>query len=240
MKTFIKVIAGLVLLFFAAVFAIVGYYFFDYWKYSFEWNQKITVAVETPVGLVSGSAVQHIEWVGGARHSRGEGGNASGKTQGEAVVLDLGANKYLFALLQGDGKSRMGDASTIAQFALCKSSEMSPGAVCFSKLNDARAGTSAQVQPGNMPMLVTFADINDPKTVKLVDTENLAATFGEGFALKSISVEITDEQVSAGAVERGLGWEKTLVGSIGKETNLPYGHILNQINDGSFAIGKTK
>jgi hypothetical protein len=42
------------------------------------------------------------------------------------------------------------------------------------------------------PVFVTFNDINDPKTIQLVDPENLSASFGNGFALKSIQLEIVE------------------------------------------------
>jgi hypothetical protein len=206
MKTFSKIIGWLLLIPIVGVVLLVASYFVLMWSISYEWNQKVTVMVETPEGIKSGSSVQHIEWIGGTSWGRPNGGNASSKTQGEAVVVDLGNGRVLFALLKGDGTSHMGQAATIAQFALCKSGEMSPGAVCFSKMHNAGSGLSADLKPGNLPMLVTFDDMNDPKTVKLVAPKNLAATFGEGFALKSISVAITDEKVAQGTVGNVLGW----------------------------------
>jgi hypothetical protein len=52
------------------------------------------------------------------------------------------------------------------------------------------------------PLLVTFTDIADPKTVTKVDPDNLAATFGPGVALKRITLEITDEKVTEGRTAR--------------------------------------
>jgi hypothetical protein len=54
-------------------------------------------------------------------------------------------------------------------------------------------------------MLVTFADESDPTSVALVDPDDLAATFGEGTALRRITIELTDEPVTTGIKER-LGW----------------------------------
>ncbi len=56
------------------------------------------------------------------------------------------------------------------------------------------------------PFLVTFADVNDPTSVKQVDPHDQAASFGEGYSLKSITLEITDEPVTRGRVEKVLGW----------------------------------
>jgi len=63
------------------------------------------------------------------------------------------------------------------------------------------------VVPSNMyPLLVTFTDIADPKSVKQVNPADLAATFGAGFSLKSITLEVTDDKVTEGVVEKVLGW----------------------------------
>ena len=64
--------------------------------------------------------------------------------------------------------------------------------------------------PDTYPLLVTFTDIADPKTVKRVDPDDLAATFGPGYRLASVTLEITDEAVTEGRVQSVLGWLDTL------------------------------
>lgn len=54
--------------------------------------------------------------------------------------------------------------------------------------------------------MVTFGDLKDPKSVQEVDPENLPATFGPGYKIKSYTVEITDEPVTEGRVENLLPW----------------------------------
>ena len=56
------------------------------------------------------------------------------------------------------------------------------------------------------PMLVTFADINDPTTVRRVDPDNLAASFGPGVSLKRITFGITGEDVTDGRIRELLPW----------------------------------
>jgi hypothetical protein len=43
-----------------------------------------------------------------------------------------------------------------------------------------------------MTRLVTFADTNDPKSVMLVDPNNLSATLGPGVSWRSMTLEATD------------------------------------------------
>ena len=55
------------------------------------------------------------------------------------------------------------------------------------------------------PTLVTFANLADPASVKRVDPDKLAATFGEGFNLKCIAVQMTDDPLTTG-IERRFSW----------------------------------
>jgi hypothetical protein len=52
---------------------------------------------------------------------------------------------------------------------------------------------------------VTFADINDPKSVIEVDPNDLQATLGPGITWNEITLESTDEPVSKG-IELKLTW----------------------------------
>ena len=64
-----------------------------------------------------------------------------------------------------------------------------------------------RVVPRNKyPDFMTFDDVSDPTSVKRVDPDNLAATFGPGTNLKRITLTITDEAVTDGPVEKILRW----------------------------------
>ena len=71
------------------------------------WNQRMTVAVETPDGPVSGSTVYQV----GARVFPGgpaiTGSVAQYGYRGEAAVIDLGAGRYIFALAQPFGEGNL-------------------------------------------------------------------------------------------------------------------------------------
>ena len=56
-----------------------------------------------------------------------------------------------------------------------------------------------------MPDLVTFDDVNDPKSVIVVDPNNLQATLGPNVTWNEITLESTDEPVSNG-IEQKLPW----------------------------------
>jgi hypothetical protein len=74
----------------------------------------------------------------------------------------------------------------------------------FAILSKSRFKTD--IPRSHYPLLVAFMDINDPNSVREVDPDNLAATFGPGVSLKRITLEITDEPVTEGKIESVLGW----------------------------------
>lgn len=54
-------------------------------------------------------------------------------------------------------------------------------------------------------MLVTFTNPADPKSVTRVDPNQLTASFGPGYALEAITVEVTKDKVTRG-IEGKLAW----------------------------------
>lgn len=61
------------------------------------------------------------------------------------------------------------------------------------------------IAPNDLPDLVTFADINDPKSVIEVDPNDLQATLGPSITWNEIMLESTDEAVTKG-IEQKLTW----------------------------------
>src|SRR3546814_12102512 len=61
---------------------------------------RMTVEVETPTGVRSGSSVIETTITKGPRTGQGSGLTATMK--GEAIAVDLGSGQTLFALLNGD------------------------------------------------------------------------------------------------------------------------------------------
>ena len=55
------------------------------------------------------------------------------------------------------------------------------------------------------PKLIRFRNINDPKTLEIVDPENIAELFGNGVNLRKIVIEITNDSVTTG-IDKILPW----------------------------------
>jgi hypothetical protein len=208
----------------------------------YSWRQNITVTVETPAGEVSASSVSQVSW---SKHwIRTDGMGWDFNLSGEAVVVEVMPGRYLFALLLGAaGPEYMG--SVAAASIAGRESRVIDGAL-FDEVRDNRdraAGVIA-VPEYQYPMLVTFDDITDPMSVKLVDPADLAASFGPGVRLKSVMLEVTDEEVTEGMVEEKLDWLARIWPSKldGKryETIQADNRLANSLEVGAFTTEVTK
>ena len=169
---------------------------------TYSWKQKLTVSVETPEGPASGSSVTAVEWWDNFFRGGWGGADKHYSLTGEAVVVDLGKGRYLFAPLK-PSPSAGGEsiADLAAQVATGKRGRQWSKAA-FRAVRD--LPRPATVPAELYPLLVTFDDIADPTTVRQVDPSDLGSVFGPGYALKAITLEITDEKVTWGEVERAL------------------------------------
>lgn len=163
---------------------------------------KMTVEVETPEGLRTGSSVMQVTgWLPTATLPESHGFEL--KLKGEAVAVDLPGGKTLFALL----KTRDTIEGT-ALWVFHPEARGHPDRMMAAVRDLGRAssnGRRAALAPDKYPMLVTFADARDPKSVMLIDPNDLAARFSAGTRLRRITVQITDDPVTKGVVKR-LGW----------------------------------
>jgi hypothetical protein len=169
------------------------------------WRQKMIVAVETPEGVKSGASVIEVNVQIGQNpmFKNTEGSAVRWDITGEAVTVDLGGGKYLFALLTAP--NYFGQPGRNAGYVFSDTAKKMV-AQWVDEIADLPKGEAKALTADSYPLLVTFADINDPKSVAKLDPANLAAAFGPGHALKAITLEITKEKVSDGGVEQVLGW----------------------------------
>ncbi len=163
------------------------------------WHQKMTVEVAVGDQLYTGSSVVEMTVTGHPEIPLVHGVRNLELEEGEAVVVELPSHQYLFALLTYNAFLARDVFKDLIVEAVHAPGERWAGAL--SRLREARV-----IDPKHYPLLVTFMDITDPTTVQQVYPDNLAATFGAGVSLKRITLEITDEPVTEGKIERVLGW----------------------------------
>lgn len=163
-------------------------------KYRF----RMTVEVDTPQGLRSGSSVYEVEAVASRELITGGMGSYT-RFRGEAVAVDLPGGKTLFALLRMANGTSADD-----HLGLMSMRAMDPALVYAHKDQSARriaAGddirSPVEVAPEDYPLMVMFRDINDPRSVERVDPEAIG--------VKRIVLETTSDEVTTG-IEKRLGW----------------------------------
>jgi hypothetical protein len=170
---------------------------------TYEWRQKLTVDVETPEGLKSGSAVQNVVLKLGSK-TPPNGGRGRARVQGEAVVVDLGKHGFLFVLLKG--ATFQGDADVLAPFTFNSLTKSPHTEIAAEKVNAQPLGVAKHLVKETYPLFVTFKDINDPASVVLVNPDDMEATFSPDVKLKRIVLEITDEPVTRGQITKLFKW----------------------------------
>jgi hypothetical protein len=178
--------------------------------FSDSWRYKMTVTVETPEGLKTGSAVREVtvkKGLGLTPQMRPDV-----EVKGEAVVVDLGQHGVLFALMKNDffgpdyGKY-----------------------VFFNTFPGEKKTGKVILPPNQYPLFARFKDISDPKTAEnVVKKEDIATVhnldprrpivdfegaFGSGVSIKEVVIEITNDSVTR-EIEKYLPWLARVYGYI--------------------------
>lgn len=173
-----------------------------------EYHYKIIVEVETPDGDVSGSAVRQIEY---------QSTPFAMIQTGEAVMIDMPNGKKLFVLMDID--TREIHFATFYWDDFTKAREIKGYKRKDFKvlLDEAKENkrrflypTIADAAERNIgyPRFIYFDDELDPNSVQIVDPGDLKTSFGDGYILKQISVQMTEEPRLV-KIQKTLPWLKT-------------------------------
>ena len=155
------------------------------------YRYRLTVEVDTPEGLRQGSSVIRVKTQDIIGFPGPDAGGIRTSVKGEAVVVDLGRRGLLFALLR--------NANEIAVPSLrpVRGDKSRAGETAGDSLRAVkRVAGRADVPEESRPILVRFRDIDDPKSVEIVDADDLASAFGPGVRLRRITAEITNDRMT--------------------------------------------
>jgi hypothetical protein len=141
---------------------------------------RLTVEIETSAGIRSASGVLAVT------PDRGYNNRGKTLTSGDAVFVDLGGGKNLVALLAHPDKTL--DLDGINYVALRAYGEAGGQRVSFNQMS--RMTGVVPVTGALIPVLATFADPADPRTMKILPPDNLEASLGPGFRLQRITAEV--------------------------------------------------
>jgi hypothetical protein len=219
-----------------------------------EFHYRLTVEVETPAGLQSGYSVIKF-WGRKASSSRLNlsPGALGARFAGEAAVVELPNGQALFALLKAENEADAANYPLVAfeddiggeqdvtkrlrllQSLMGQSRPLSP---------DDKAISSSRTLKPTFPMLVTFKDITDPSSVERVDPDDLAASFGAGYKLKSVSVMIAEGPMTS-RVKKSLPWwkiylDRNLDGSPAAVEDVKIDNLAGSLSARSFSTELTR
>jgi hypothetical protein len=189
------------------------------------YRYRLTVEVETPEGIKTGTGVSQCDFSSGTGNFLFAGG-ASGVSHSEAIAIDLGQRGTVFVLLikkQGE-QVKTEYVTGLPQIVMVRAGLARDGRKDnpqrYKQFTDFTREVS-QVR-GKIPLLISelptivrFRDINDPKTVEEVDPANMQATLGPGVKISRAWIEMTDDPATTG-IEAKLpwvsGWTSNLTG----------------------------
>ena len=174
------------------------------------YRYRLTVEVETPEGLRTGSSVIEVE----TSESSFPHSTVNHRVRGEAVAVDLPGGKTLFALLRSE--SDVDWASRVMFMLAPEAPRSSDDPFLFRYKNMLKLKGPITLprmwppvadlpQRSAYPMMVTFGDLADPTSVERGDPDDLAASVGEGVVLKRITVQMTEDPVTTG-IDKRLAW----------------------------------
>ncbi len=188
------------------------------WTYSF----RIAVEIDTPDGLKTGSSVVRAfsgqsDW--GPLEARG----VKTDLRGDAVFIDLGGGKNIIALLAFGPHGQASDFEflVLRAFYPMPSTQGTIGLGGYvDELARLPPGSSVRLPPDVMPTFVTFANLNDPGSARVVYatgrrietrqlpngsqnydrgpmifTNDFARTFGPGYGLRGVTIEMVSPGV---------------------------------------------
>lgn len=196
---------------------------------------RVTVEVNTPQGLKTGSGVWEVAM------SKGSGipdTALRASERGSAVAVDLPTGT-LYALMKGQDFVEHQNGNFVTDvIATHVSRHGYPDIHPQDDWRDGvreirRAQPNFEMYPDEYPMLVRFTDEKQPATVQKVDPANLAASFGPGVSLKRITVTYTSDRPDVHALDARLPWIPTTAALLKPAFRTP----MSEWTFGSFIIG---
>lgn len=164
------------------------------WSYFYPTSKlhaKITIDVETPEGLKTGSSVQEVIYsLEPCPVCNTAGPKLRRNVRGEAVAVDIGSRGVLFAILVGGANGQPSSDLITPETVMSIFAPEQNLARASAVRSLGRISGKAEIPRHQLPFLVRFTDIADPKTVEAVDPDYLAGKFGQGVKLVKATIEI--------------------------------------------------
>lgn len=166
---------------------------------TYTYNYRMTVNVEADGKICSGSSVIEVRLVKQMQLT-GEMPRVATEVSGEAVFVDLGGGRNVIALLASGYKAKDSEYPKYIVSKHFKLSYEDSDLVKFPRLQG-----RWELPSGELPALISFTNLNDPKTARAVGSTEFENVFDPEVHFKGVSIEMTSDPVTRG-IEKNLKW----------------------------------
>jgi len=173
---------------------------------TYSYRYRLNIAFEVDGKVHSGSSVIEVTWTGGPEF--GDVGPYHPTVRGQAVFIDLESRGAIVAtLINGESYGTSSDGAVNALWLAAKAfgnRSTNNELPLLPRLRGRRTLT-----PDNMPRLIWFSDIRDPRTAHKLLVKGIDKTLGPTARLADTSVEITRDPITID-VDKKLPWYEVL------------------------------
>lgn len=192
---------------------------------------RLTIEVETPEGLKSGSSVMQSSRIDHVAIPL-PGQRYEFDFRGEAVFVDLGGGKHVIAVLGFGPRADNVDHVRVLALKAWGLQDTSQGWAAAG----ARRGQT-EITGDLIPTFVTLADLNDPRTARIVHPDEFEKVFGSGTRFRGAKLEITSSPVTR-EIEGRLSWLPSFKGYLGGQLHPDWSKPERNLTGNQFIRGK--
>ena len=177
---------------------------------TYTYRYRLTVEVNTPEGVKSGSSVIQVSTTKIPRWLRGLFGTEDVEVKGEAVFVDLGNGKNVIAPLTNSFETLAPKVLLAEQLTAHESRpEMAKKLM--------RAQPSETLIPQKYtPILITFLNLSSPDSAQVIyavtddkkmDQDRFLAVFGSGYSFSNVRLALTSAPITYKIIDKLPWWD---------------------------------
>ncbi len=189
---------------------------------TYTYRYRMTVEVNTPEGVKSGSSVIEVTTIQWPKWLSGifAGKHSDTTAIGEAVFIDLGNGKNIVALLTNGHYAEINSTRKLAERAFFHTKTRGLPSLKVAKELSKMIGEKKVLTGDQIPTIVTFDDLNDPESLSVVYAtavsnygddnipeilDNMETKFGSGFKFKSASIQLVKDDIT-NTLDNNIPW----------------------------------
>jgi hypothetical protein len=182
---------------------------------TYSYRYRLTIALEIDGKVHTGSSVIEPRWVGQA-YIPGAGSFIP-YVRGQAAFIDLGQRGAVVALLTAPSHDERGIIVWPEGVgALWLVPRAFGTGLSDAELPDlGRLSGRKELAPDNMPRLIWFSDVSNPRTARKIRSADIPAIFGPSARVATAFVEITRDPIVVD-IGKKLPWFDVLTGPLGQ------------------------